>query len=516
MAALPRFVFPPRHSAAADPESGSDTSTLSKDRPQIHLQTPTREEEGFSLSVPGQRHSPPEPLRTSSTPPDSPTRQRSYTMGSSGPPLLHDSGAVTPPPTPTGTTHSKSHSASSIASSLSSLRRGDSTSSTRARSRRDTIDESEKPGSTQPRKFPYWLSEYEIEVDEKGKKTCLGSGLWSDVYLAKPCLPNPVDQVPSIAAPGAEMTPPITPVHSRASSLSKEKLPQVPPAYAIKVSASRSAKQVLGEESRILSHIVRFPDAEQYVVSFYGQDTRTEALVLKAMDGTLEGWVQKELNALPEPARVNRLAEVFPVIAAHLLDGLAWIQDKGCTHADIKPSNILVSAPSSFPSPSTSASPAPHTVYSDFSSALLPSLPSPSPSSCKPKTPLGGGTWDFLDPTLLSKSAAPISPSPETDLWSLAITLLSLVLGASPFDCAGANQYRRREFIKQGVPLSYAAYGDDGARNLNRMAALSRGIGLDVQKWFAGVLSREVGRRVGLAEWRAELERAEEKEGVRV
>ena len=89
------------------------------------------------------------------------------------------------------------------------------------------------------------------------------------------------------------MTPPITPVHSRNSSLGTNQFPVIPPLYAIKVPASTSAKKVLQAEARILSYLSRFPDADHHIVPFFGLDTRTGALVLKAMDETLESWIPK-------------------------------------------------------------------------------------------------------------------------------------------------------------------------------------------------------------------------------
>ncbi len=38
--------------------------------------------------------------------------------------------------------------------------------------------------------FSHQRAEYEFETDSKGRRIKLGEGLWSDVYLAKPCLPK--------------------------------------------------------------------------------------------------------------------------------------------------------------------------------------------------------------------------------------------------------------------------------------------------------------------------------------
>ncbi|KAF2871514.1 kinase-like domain-containing protein [Massariosphaeria phaeospora] len=423
-------------------------------------------------------------------------------------PILHDSGAVTPPPTPTSVCHSKSNSASDLAAALSGLRRGDSISSCeRETATLEDLDMA-KPGSTEPRTFPYDLTDYEIDSDSNGKKKTLGSGAWSEVYLARPCLPlahstaleNPSAPIPRAAA-AAVSTPPVTPVKFLTSSLPRSGLVRTPPLYAIKHPASRSAKRVLGEESLILSYLSRFPSSSAFIVPFYGQDMRTEALVLKAMEGgSLDDWIARELNNVSEAERTQKLADVFPALATKLLDGLAWMHAQGCVHADIKPGNILLEAPTS------PDDPVPRVLYTDFSAATL-SLPSSTPTTAP--TPLGGGTWTFLDPTLLTKptsSAALPSPTPSADLWALAMTLLVLVTGTSPFACAAANRFQQREMIKQGAPLTYVAYGDAGPRSLARIAALGKALGgWDVSGWFARVLVREMGGRVGVEEWKKEV-----------
>jgi serine/threonine protein kinase len=292
------------------------------------------------------------------------------------------------------------------------------------------------------------------------------------------------------------MTPPLTPVRTVDSGIGLDKLPITPSLYAVKVPAMTSAKKVLAAEARILSYLSRFPDAENHIVSFYGLDTRSGALILKAMDDTLEGWIQKELNTLDEPSRAQKLAAAFPSIALALLTSLQWMQDKDCTHADIKPSNILVSSPS--------LEGAPEPVYTDFSSTIL---TRPDATIETEASPLGAGTWDYLDPSLLSSSST-TSPSSATDLWSLAITLLFLVLGQSPYGAFKSNKFQQREMIKSGSPLQCMGYDDPGIKNVKRVQTLSKDLGFDVQKWLAKVLVKDAGKRAGVEEWRRELERA--------
>ncbi|KAL6707249.1 hypothetical protein ACN47E_004237 [Coniothyrium glycines] len=396
--------------------------------------------------------------------------------------------AMTPPATPTRAGHLKCDSASSdLENTLSSLRRGDSISS-------DTshlwFADSAGHASTELFLFPHHVIDYAYHSNAEGKRNRpIGEGLWSDVYLATPSISEPSRQGTETLCM-TTITPPSTPVHSRESSMSKGTLSTLPFTYAIKVPASTSAREVLLAEARILSYLSRFPDAENHIVPFHGFDSRTGSLVLKAMDSTLESWIHSDLNTLDEASRAQRLATVFPTIALSLLHSLQWLQTKGCTHADIKPSNILVSRQ---PSPSSDL----HPVFSDFSSSVL----SRSDASIASEVaPTGAGTWDYLDPQLLT-SSSPTPVSAASDLWSLAITLLVLVLGASPYDAFKGNKYQQREMIRQGAPMQCLAYDDAGLRNVRRLKTLSAHVGWDVQAWFTLVLVKEPGKRVGVAEW---------------
>jgi serine/threonine protein kinase len=327
------------------------------------------------------------------------------------------------------------------------------------------------------------LTDYNIQRDDKGRKKPIGVGAWSDVFLATPSLPQAGEEQTLASA----MTPPITPVHSRTSSTRGSSVPSIPPLYAIKVPGSKSAKKVLDAEARVLSYLSRFPESDKHVVPFYGQDTRTGALVLKAMDCTLEDWISKQLNALDEPSRAAKLATIFPSITSSLIDSLMWMHEKDCIHADVKPSNILVSSSSSML----------QLVFSDFSSTILPTLSGDAP----PPAPLGAGTWEFLDPSLL-RSSSPPPPSAATDLWSLGITLLYLILGTSPFEAFKTNKFQQREMIKSGNPLQCLAYDD---LSLMRLRGLSKALGWDVAKWIGKVLVKVQDKRMSVEEWREEL-----------
>jgi hypothetical protein len=495
MANLPRFTFPLLQPENSQVLSASDPPTSAKEGVQVSLPIHAREGKGYTLSVPDLEVQIPGSSKVISTPPESPARQRVYTMGTEGPPPgLQGSETATPPPTPTKATRG---SISSLGDFSESLRRGHSISYERKNS---VLVEKEKPGSTEPRVFPYWETDYDVAVHLKGRKKPLGSGAWSKVYRASSTLPKLDGPTPLSSNLGADMTPPLTPVHSRNTSLSKSPNSNTPSAYAIKEPSGRTAKRVLADECLVLSYLSRFGDAEKYIVPFYGQDMRTEALVLGLMDGTLEDWIAKELNDLPEEDRAAQLAKVFPALASQLVSGFTWMTSKHCTHGDLKPANILVS--------SLTPDESPHAVFTDFSSSVL--------STDMDKIPIGGATYDYLDPTLMTKASANALPTPTTDLWALAITLLFVVIGTSPYNRVAPNEIMKRELSKQGDPLKWLAQGENGTMNRKRLEALGKRLGWDVAAWFGLVLKKDLSERVGVEEWKAALEQGVGLEGSKL
>lgn len=67
--------------------------------------------------------------------------------------------------------------------------------------------------------------------------------------------------------------------------------------------------------------------------------------------------------------------------------------------------------------------------------------------------------------------------------------------------------------IKSGNPLQCLAYDDVGIQNVRKMKELSKALNLDLHKWFAKVLVKDSGKRIGVDEWRQELASATTKIG---
>lgn len=357
-------------------------------------------------------------------------------------------------------------------------------------------EDAEQPGSTSPREFPVWLSDYELETDDLGAQKVLGCGAWSTVYLARPRLPRTSNMTYSPSAVHDSMTPPLSPVRSRGSSTSSTSSSSSSPAYyAIKLPAERTAVAVLTHEARILSYLTRLPSAARYLVPFYGQDPRSHALVLAHMPSSLDTLLTADLNTRSESDRGAFLADLFPPIASNLLDGLAWLHAHAVVHGDVKPANVLLDV--------SRCTRVPHAVYADFSASTLTSCSSSSLS--KEKLPTAGATWDYMSPAALLPSSAHLPPTPAADVWALAMTLLVLVTGQSPYERVAPNAVLKRELLKQGTPLGYVGAGEHGVRSVVRMGGLSRALGFNVKRWLAGVLGRKEGERMGVGEWREEL-----------
>ncbi|KAF2816876.1 kinase-like protein [Mytilinidion resinicola] len=340
--------------------------------------------------------------------------------------------------------------------------------------------------TTELLEFPFRTTDYTLD-----KKNLLGSGLWSDVFLALPIIPKLSTAHSDIEIDVlGTLSPPLTPVKARNTSNS---IPSIPQAYAIKLPAMTSAKAVIASEARILSHLSSFSSYSDHIVPFFGLDTRNGALIMSAMPNNLNAFV-KNLNTLDATSRTARIVQEFPKLALNLVRGLEWLNTHNVIHADIKPDNILLTK-SGMP------------VFADFSSSILTITSDELGASST--APVGGGTWDYLCPSILTRDSSTArypTPSTSTDLYSLAITLLFVVIGHSPLDSAGSNTFRRRDMVKQGTPLAFAFGGDKGNVAEQRCKDLSTTLGWDVVAWLQGGL-RKSESRVGVREWRESLER---------
>lgn len=275
--------------------------------------------------------------------------------------------------------------------------------------------------------------------------------------------------------------------------------------YAAKCGSGRSAQEVLKHEARILTHLRAVsPEYTDYIVGFHGYDLQYKAVILEYLPLTLEDWIQSLTpssassdSTVTERAIVKRLNEELLPMALHLVRGLAFLHEQGLVHGDIKPGNILLAPRASSSGDSGvslhSGSAQDSIMYTplfiDFTASTL-SLPN---LTINPPKSSGAGTYDFMPPELFSLSA---TPTTSADVYALGLTLLTAVLGHSPYDGA-ANVFMRRAMAMQGTPLEFAS-GD--------WQGWQRARALNVERWLGGAVRGKSAERWAVREWVSVLE----------
>jgi len=265
--------------------------------------------------------------------------------------------------------------------------------------------------------------DYELEG-----ATFLGKGLWSNVYLAEEKSPPPALSVS-----------PQSPARSRRVPRSGSAL------FAIKVPARKDCGPIFHQEARVLTHLQRRSISSQFVVSFYGLDDRNGSLVFEALiGGSLEN-LNSRLKQMTEVARHIELIALFPGIAIDLVNGLEFLHANGVVHADVKPGNILLDISEH----ATESKPVIRARFIDFSAAFIPEAGDSASNA--------GGTWDYMAPEQMRIQKEFNTPTFASDIWSLGITLLCIMVGDSPYAAAcGGNNFMLREAIKSGDPIGFA------------------------------------------------------------
>ncbi|KAK5108337.1 hypothetical protein LTR62_008433 [Meristemomyces frigidus] len=310
----------------------------------------------------------------------------------------------------------------------------------------------------------YDFSRLDYELD---RAKVIGTGLWSTVYLADG--KNSPPRVDENAPP----SPPMSPHQKRVIGPSS--------LYAVKVPARADAKEVFQQEAKILSHLMLDVDAAHYVVPFRGFDSRNSSLVFDAViGGSLEN-LNGRLQQMTEVARHVELVNIFPGLTDDLVSGLEFLHISGVVHADIKPANILLGI---LPRPVIRAR------YIDFSASFR--------LESNDSTANAGGTWDYMAPEQLRTPKELSTPTSASDVWSLGITLLTLIVGGSPYTAAcGDNLFMLREAIKSGDPLGFARMEP---RARKRLAACQ-----DFIDCCRQALKKDRERRLTAAAWKVWL-----------
>ena len=324
--------------------------------------------------------------------------------------------------------------------------------------------ESKNSAASEPDITCYDFSKIDYELD---RMRAIGKGLWSLVYLAQPVVKSPQQSTADIPSP------PLTP----------QRKAVVPPCrlFAVKIPARPDAKDVFLQDARILTRLQRSTNAHQYIVPFHGLDARNSSLVFEGViGGSLENLLGR-LKVMTELARHLELRSLFPGLASDLISGLRFIHAAGVIHADLKPANVLLDISEHHAHPNLVI----RARYIDFSASFVSEHDSAGNA---------GGTWDFMAPEQLRIQKDLNTPTFASDVWSLGITLLSIIVGGSPYTVAcGNNVFMLREAIKGGDPLGFARMDPVVQK---RMAACQ-----DFVDCCRLALQKDRGRRTTAAAW---------------
>ena len=181
---------------------------------------------------------------------------------------------------------------------------------------------------------------------------------------------------------------------------------------AAKVPFNEQSRRILEREAGVLTYLHSIPHSSQYIIPFYGKYSfdDTFALCLEICPQTMQEYISAQSGS---PAPVVTL-EIWKSWLSTLLSAVDFLHDSGVLHNDIKPHNILLTSSL-------------HPYLSDFavSTSLYPlDLPSSPDMHIL-------GTTAFTAPELLSAEDVPTTP--ESDIYSLGITMFVAATGMEPF-----------------------------------------------------------------------------------
>lgn len=216
---------------------------------------------------------------------------------------------------------------------------------------------------------------------------------------------------------------------------------------AVKKPSNDADKSAVYTEARILSRLAAAQELEndgdddsreKHVVRFFGYVPKDNALVMEAVSLRLDQHV-RTITSTPTAQREPVIGtQHWLQLALDLVSGLNWLHQKGgIAHSDIKPENILLQPREQQHNESNAGDDKPATfpyraLYTDFGSSydLLGDMPISTEASTASFGPTVG-TPSFTAPELLSlqRPSEQRHPTPESDVFSLAVTLVVPVTG---------------------------------------------------------------------------------------
>ena len=292
-----------------------------------------------------------------------------------------------------------------------------------------------------PLEFPV---DVELDSHQSDHQAVLGRGVWSIVSKA--------------VARERTSTSPMTPPSSPAT---RSRI------FAVKSPLRRDAHGVLHAEALAMTLISLTPGAERCIIPFHGFITASSSIVMTAVPLTLSTHIEeKAIRARKEQSTKTVFDPILGMphwkdLARKLIAGLCWLHDEAqFVHGDVKPHNILLQP--CFSHLGCDELPF-RPLFADFSSAHDMSFPLRLPTDAK----AAAFTPPFTAPELLSLpsiSATGAPPTPASDVFSLAVTLLAAATGDLLL-YPGTNKMQRLAMAREGHRiLEFVRSGDSGCR----------------------------------------------------
>lgn len=323
-----------------------------------------------------------------------------------------------------------------------------------------------------------FTDDIEICRDADDRRIEFGRGAWSIVYKARA----------TPTAPTGAHTPPASP-----AACSR--------VFAVKAPLRHDAHPVLKAEALTLTRLNLTPGFESHVVPFHGIVLETDALVMSAIPLALSTYIEDQADIQKkQPSTATMFDPVQGLdswrdLSRKLISGLSWLHNKaGVIHGDIKPHNLLL-RPITADDPGSQADAFLYEpLFADFSSAL--DIPSDTtPTQVASLTSMSAFTPPFTAPELLSLASlksGDVAPSPASDVYSLAATLVAAATGDLLL-YPGSSNMQRLAMAREGHRiLEFTRSGTNGSRVPRN--------GL-VEKLAQPAIAKDPSKRITTQEW---------------